>query len=325
MLGFAAVNTGNNLLYLLLGWLLSVIVASGILSESTLRRLLISRRAPPEIFAQKPFLMEVSVMNPKKRVASFSVQVEDMIDEKPLDKRCFFLKVPAGQTIRTSYRHTFSHRGLYRFTGYRIATTFPFALFNKSRRLDNSTEVLVYPALKPIPMPSPRARNQGAIAVGRVGRRGEFFGLREYREGDDRSAIHWRSSARANRMLVREYEEEAQRHATLLLDNALSPTGDEDAVLALERAISLAASLAASYIKSGYAVRLVTRGKVVPFAGGSRQLTRVLRTLALLPAVDHAVPFSAQPEPQGDNLLVVASAAELHGKPHGITHVMEAT
>src|SRR5262245_1763645 len=45
--GFAAINTGNNLLYLLLGWLLSFIIASGILSELTLKRLTVERRPPP--------------------------------------------------------------------------------------------------------------------------------------------------------------------------------------------------------------------------------------------------------------------------------------
>src|SRR5690242_10644944 len=49
--GFAAINTGNNLLYLLLGWLLSFIIASGILSEITLKRLSVERRPPPRVFA----------------------------------------------------------------------------------------------------------------------------------------------------------------------------------------------------------------------------------------------------------------------------------
>src|ERR1041384_4290983 len=47
--GFAAINTGNNLLYLLLGWLLSFIIASGILSEMTLKRLTVERRPPPRV------------------------------------------------------------------------------------------------------------------------------------------------------------------------------------------------------------------------------------------------------------------------------------
>ena len=73
--GFAAINTGNNLLYLLLGWLLSFIVASGELSEQTLRGLTVERRPPPRIHAGEPFLMEVVIKNAKPRRASYSIEV----------------------------------------------------------------------------------------------------------------------------------------------------------------------------------------------------------------------------------------------------------
>src|ERR1700743_2474334 len=84
--GFAAINTGNNLLYLLLGWLLSFIIASGILSEMTLKRLLVERRPPPRVYAGEPFLMEVVIKNEKPSRASYSIEVEDMVGTTPLDK-----------------------------------------------------------------------------------------------------------------------------------------------------------------------------------------------------------------------------------------------
>src|SRR5439155_14594703 len=85
--GFAAINTGNNLLYLLLGWLLSFIIASGILSEMTLRALSVDRRPPPRIFAGEPFLMEVVIKNSKDTRASYSIEVEDLQGKTPIDKR----------------------------------------------------------------------------------------------------------------------------------------------------------------------------------------------------------------------------------------------
>src|SRR6478736_4078371 len=63
--GFAAINTGNNLLYRLL----SFIIASGLLSEMTLKRLTVERRPPPRVFAGEPFLMEVVIRNDKPRRA----------------------------------------------------------------------------------------------------------------------------------------------------------------------------------------------------------------------------------------------------------------
>src|SRR5438067_9006150 len=163
--GFAAINTGNNLLYLLLGWLCSFIIASGLLSEWTLRELLVERRPPPRIFAGEPFLMEVVIKNGKRKRASYSIEVEDLQGKTPIDKRCYFLKIPEDKSQRTSYRHTFVRRGAYTLTGYRLATKFPFALFRKSRDIDAPLEVLVYPARVIVPRPPPRSATRGdAIA-----------------------------------------------------------------------------------------------------------------------------------------------------------------
>ena len=323
-IGLAAINTGNNLLYLLLGWLLSMIVASGALSDVTMRGLSVKRRWPGHIFAGQPFLMEISVENLKGSLASYSIEIEDLVDEQPLDKKCYFLKVPPGKTQRTSYRHTFSRRGLYQFDGFRIGTKFPFALFRKSRDVVCEGEVVAFPAVFPSAPPAPRARHQGETLVARVGRRGEFFGLREYRSGDDRSAIHWRSTARTGRLMVREFEQESQRRATILVDNALPADADRALCDALEEAISLAASLAKAYLQRGFSVRFIARGAQGPFSAGMPQLTRILRTLALLETVTDDRGFSSTPDPRLESVLVVPRGTAPRGRPAEVSHVMEA-
>ncbi|MGZ3440098.1 MAG: hypothetical protein ACXVDD_11300, partial [Polyangia bacterium] len=76
--GFAAINTGNNLLYLLLGMMLSLIIASGIMSEMSLRNLTVTRQPPTRIHARRPFLMGIGLANGKKKLPSFSIEVEDL-------------------------------------------------------------------------------------------------------------------------------------------------------------------------------------------------------------------------------------------------------
>jgi len=308
--GFAAINTGNNLLYLLLGMMLSLIIASGIMSEMSLRSLTVTRQPPTRIHARRPFLMGIGLANGKKRLPSFSIEVEDLVGTKPLDKKCYFLKLPAGRLQHTSYRHTFPRRGRYTYSGFRLSTKFPFALFRKSRLVELTTEVIVFPQLAQLGHAAPpRARVAGLEAQGRKGREGDFHGLREFRDGDDPRDIHWRSTAKAGRTLVREHEEEAARRVTIFLDNGL-PDGescpDELAKDGLERAISLAASLAADYLERGYAVRVLTRGDVVPpWLQGSPQLVRLLRTLALLPTMLPEVPFPAVADGAAEPILVV--------------------
>jgi len=334
--GFAAINTGNNLLYLLLGWLLSFIIASGALSEATMRGLRVRRRPPPRVFAGQPFLMEIAVENEKDALASFSIEIEDLVGGRPLDKKCYFLKVPPGKTQRTSYRHTFSRRGLYRFDGFRIATKFPFGLFRKSRDADEPGEVLVYPPLVPVLRPPPRAEQRGEEAAARLGRRGEFWGLREWRDGDDRRDIHWRSSARTGRLMVREYEDEMTRRVIVVLDNALPAdvrqalaSGEPDAAAqaaddALERAVSLAASLASVYLEVGWSVELVARGVHVPSSAGRQHQARILRELALVPAVGDDAPFAIQVPPRVESVLVAPRGIAAGGRPPQVGRVMEA-
>jgi uncharacterized protein (DUF58 family) len=325
-IGVAAINTGNNLLYLILAWLLSFIIASGVLSEVTMRGLGVTRRPPPQVFAGQPFLMEIAVENQKAGLASFSIEIEDLLDGRPLDKKCYFLKIPPGRTQRTSYRHTFARRGLYRFEGFRVATRFPFTLFRKSKDVDAATEVLVYPRIVNVPRPSPRPRARGAGPSHRLGRRGEFFGLREWKEGDDRRDIHWRSTARTGRLLVREHEDELERQVTIAVDNALPArvvraldAGErlrEDAPLAdaVERAISHAASLASMYLEAGWGVALAARGTHLPLGTGRAHLTRVLRELALLPVVTDETPL-AETDPRHDRILCIPTDVPGKGRP----------
>ena len=328
--GFAAINTGNNLLYLLLGWLLSFIIASGILSEMTLKKLAVERRPPPRVYANEPFLMEVVIENGKPNRASFSIEVEDLMGATPLDKRCYFLKIPAGKSQRTSYRHTFVRRGLYTLAGYRLATKFPFALFRKSRDVDAPVEVLVYPARVAVPRPPPRSLARGDTTANRLGRRGEFFGLRERRPGDDHRDVHWRSSARTGRLLVREYEDEHARRVVIGVDNAvpddvrdavsdgaLTPAADAQ-VASVERAISVAASLAAAYLESGWTVELCARGCHIAAGWGRIHEAKISRALAMLPYVSDAVAFAALP-PRVDSVLVIPRAVAAAGRPSAST------
>jgi uncharacterized protein (DUF58 family) len=324
--GFAAINTGNNLLYLLLGWLLSFIIASGILSEMTLKKLIVDRRPPARVYAGEPFLMEVVIKNEKPNRASYSIEVEDLVGPTPLDKRCYFLKIPAAKSQRTSYRHTFVRRGAYTLTGYRIATKFPFALFRKSRDVDAPLEVVVYPARVTVGKPAPRSEARGELTSNRAGRRGEFFGLREHRHGDDRRDVHWRSSARSGRLLVREYEDEHARRVVIAVDNALPDAvreafadgaltpGVEAHIAAVERAISVAASLAAMYLELGWTVELIARDCHVPAGTGRHHEAKIARALALLPYAPDTVRFAQLP-PRVESVLVVPRAIAAAGRP----------
>ena len=120
--GFAAINTANNLLYLLLGMLLALIVVSGIMSELSLRDLTVVRRLPLRAQVGRAHLVEIEVFNHKSRIPSYAIEVEDLRAGQPADKRCFFLKISPKSAQVAAYRRTPAKRGRDRHVGFRLAT-----------------------------------------------------------------------------------------------------------------------------------------------------------------------------------------------------------
>jgi uncharacterized protein (DUF58 family) len=103
-------------------------------------------------------------------------------------------------------------------------------------------------------------------------------------------------------------EEEAQRRVVIELDNGMADPADEEALGALEDAVTTAASLVVAYLRHGYAVRLVTRGLEVPWSAGAAHEHRLLRALALLEPSSLAVPMSGRVEPGAETVRVAPRA-----------------
>jgi uncharacterized protein (DUF58 family) len=310
-IGLVAVNAGLNLLFALWGMMLFLIVASGVLSELGLRGLEVRRAPPPVIHARTPYLMGIALTNKKRRLPSFSIEVEDLIEGRPIEKRCYFLKLPAGRTQETAYRHTIARRGRHRLTGLRLATKFPFGLVQKSRDVANAAEVIVYPALVPVSPAVLRGlpvRHGGTREKWRS-RDGDFFGLRDFRPGDDPRDIHWRTSARRGVPFVRENEDDEGNEVQVVLDNAAGPPLE-----AFEAAVSEAASYALALLGRGFRVSLVLRGATLAADTGPAQATRILRALALVEPAPAGAPLETR-APEHATIRVRPGAAPELARP----------
>jgi nicotinamidase-related amidase len=78
--GFAALNTGNNLLYLVLSLMLAFLVLSGLLSETSLRGIRVKRLLPRELIACSANRVALRIHNDQKRIASFAIVLDDHIE-----------------------------------------------------------------------------------------------------------------------------------------------------------------------------------------------------------------------------------------------------
>ncbi len=290
--GFAAINTGNNLLYLLLGMMLSLIIVSGVMSELSLRTLTVKRRLPARAQVGRSHLVEIEVYNNKNRVPSYAIEVEDLRAGQPADKRCFFLKISPRSTQIAAYRRTPLKRGLERHTGFRIATRFPFGLFEKSREVESPDELVIYPAVDPVRLPQ-RGHGESNGDAGPLGRGSgeEIYAVRPMRLGDDPRDIYWRKCTIPGHLVIRERAREMRHEVELVIDN-IRPKAEEkrDATLAgadvFERRIREVASYAVAHIKRGDRVSVSTTAGERVISDRSRGIDPVLRFLALLAQVD---------------------------------------
>jgi uncharacterized protein (DUF58 family) len=284
--GFAAINTGNNLLYLLLGMLLALIIVSGLMSELSLRDLTVVRRLPLRAQVGRPHLVEIEVFNHKGRVPSYAIEVEDLRAGQPADKRCFFLKISPKSAQVAAYRRTPARRGRDKHVGFRIATRFPFGLFEKSREVPAEGELIIYPAVDPLQLPAMGAgRNTGGEASFGRGHGDDYLGLKLLRDGEDPRDVHWRKSASVGQLVMRERAREARPDIVLPLDVVRHDDAKDDWFNGFERRIRDVASRAVAHIKRGDSVTIKTTATETVRGDRSTGADRLLRFLALVESI----------------------------------------
>ena len=179
--------------------------------------------------------MGIALENRKRRLPSFSIEVEDLIDGRPIEKRCYFLKLPAGRVQETAYRNTMARRGRYRLSGFRLATKFPFGLLPRARADRRRGRAVRLPGADPGAGDAAArvAGPPGARAIvraqppGRVPRAARLPATATIR------ATSTGARARAAGIpLVREKEDEETREATVVLDNEPGAAADAGGVRA---------------------------------------------------------------------------------------------
>ncbi len=288
-IGLAAVNTGNNLLYLMLAMMLSLIVLSGILSEQCLKHLSIVRRLPEQIFAGQPTTAHFIIGTSRTHLPSFSLRVMDVMEETPVDRGVSILYLAPGASILRPYPLLIHRRGRYALQAVKVLTRFPFSLFVKGLTIPAKSETVIYPAVSPLPEPVQHeldalGHDQEII---RRGQGADLYNLRLYQPGDDSRSIHWKTTARTNTLIVSEKQAEDRRRVTIVLPT-LTPPGFQPADLippdleqAFERAVELAASLAVHFQDTGFATGALIGDELIPYRPGGDQLHDMLRTLGL--------------------------------------------
>lgn len=207
-----------------------------------------------------------------------------------------------------AYRVRPTRRGVYEVGPLTIRMIDPFALSRTTARAAASETFLVHPPTETLVLPrdAGERRSASSAALRRpTGVQGEdFYALREYVQGDDLRKVHWPSTARRGKVMIRQEETPWHTRATILIDDRSSAHGSAPDASSFERAVEAAASVIQLYNEARYGFRLSgVHEPGFPSARGSAHYHRCLDLLATM-----------RTRAESDEAMLLARLAELEAR-----------
>jgi uncharacterized protein (DUF58 family) len=319
IIAMAAMNTGNNLLFLVLAVFLSAIIASGILSRANLKELSVALQLPDIVYAGTAVLLRITLKNKKRFLPSFSLTVEGfragsggywwerlskflqsqsssrrgrkISSDLILSDHVYFPNIPAHRNVSISAVCRFPRRGRYLLDGFIVATRFPFGFFKKGRRFQANGELIAYPQPCDIGsffhlLPFAEGHRENLFK----GSGENLYSHRNYQNGDGVRHVDWKASAKLGGLMLKEHTRDDDRKVLIFLDNRICQCRSEELSNRFERAVELAAGLASHFIQEGAEVEFAVPQDVVPLRSGQEHLHRILEILALIEPVWESTP-----------------------------------
>jgi uncharacterized protein (DUF58 family) len=269
LLGFSAVNTGNNLLYLIVSSLLAFMVVSGLLGVVNLRALSIALSVPGEVYAGQANCLHVNVTNRKRFLPSFLVTFH--IGEASV----FCAMIEGSEEAELRMPVTYNQRGRITLRYIVVSSPFPINFFVRKHTLPAEAQFVVFP--------TPRMAGadgwgttkggKGEYFLRQKGYEGEVAKIADYTGSEPLKLIHWRLSARHEQLKVKELMAAADE--PVILDIAALPGLD------IEERLSQATFLVNRFMREQRAVGLKLPDRVIPPAYSPAQRLMLLMELAV--------------------------------------------
>jgi uncharacterized protein (DUF58 family) len=214
--GFAAINTGNNALYIGLSFMLGALMLSGVASKGGLKHLRVGFESVDEAWAGRAARGRLRVAN-RSRIWN----VRDLIlTSDELAAPIFIPLLERKREIAVEATFLFRRRGLVQLETIDLYTRYPFGFFLKKRRVKIRGDVVVYPHL----LDEETARERFRPVEGeqqpsaRPGPGIDVHSFREYVRGDSLRHVAWKKSASLGRWIMKQTEMEAGRAVSVVID-----------------------------------------------------------------------------------------------------------
>ncbi|MEE2642021.1 MAG: DUF58 domain-containing protein [Planctomycetota bacterium] len=324
-IGGAAILRRANLLLILAAMLTAPLLFNWRFVMSSMRNLVLKRRTPRLAVAGEAFRIDLTLGN-MASMDSWHVQVDEtLVTEQGKQSTSVAVivdRVPFKNQTTRSYECVLWKRGHYRLRPSRISTSYPIGLVRASAKIDNGESLYVAPPQgtlssvwadwsEPDEVDEPRGLGNKGIQDGL------FYGIREFRQGDSRRAIHWRTSARLGKLAVKQFEKQTDRELNIVIDLHGTPEKSNGAELAL----SFAATLMEQVCMAGHCeVNLLAVGDLQrrhQGQAGPSLRESVGITLAEIQAdrhenLDHRIADFLEYGKHGSPLLVISTRPSIH-------------
>lgn len=290
-MGLAAINSQANLLFGVFGLMIGILLVSAVISRVVLKRLRLRRVLPEHGCVGQVLTITYQITNEKRFWPSLSVSVAELDGVEAFTKQpqTYMLHAAARMTAMVPAVVIPKRRGLHELNRYQIATSFPFGFVKRAVTERHRDKLLVYPPIARVDPKLLRMCRSADVSGDTVRPQphgaDEFYGVKEYRAGDNPRWIYWRRSARSGTLVTKEMSRVSPPRVLLLLDTFLlsrTPVG----FAAVEQCIAMAASLATVALEQQLSVGLcVWSGQwvAVPPTRGKRHGEDLLSVLARLP------------------------------------------
>lgn len=281
-----AVMLNNPALFYMSTAMIATIAASRLQAWLSVRGLRFERTAPEKVSAGDLVTIEITVWS-ERRIRRPLVTVMDHLPSRIVatDLSPSMPIAPAYDIpVRTQYRFRPLRRGVYRWSGLRVAGTDALGLVTLEKQYATPpVEMMVLPVPVPVAVELPAAAAWGLAAT--EGNRGKGHGMeprgtREYVPGDPLRHVHWRSSARSGTLLVKEFEAGIQAAYAMFVQRTRGSEVGRGAHTTLELMCGHAAYLGDQLLRAGATVELPGLETSAPSAAEGSRHAEILEALA---------------------------------------------
>ncbi len=307
MIFAAAIVREINLLMLLAGILTGPMLYSIYAVATSFRGITLARVVAPRATAGELVEVEIELRNTRRRGTLATVDVEDLLvrendhsNTDALQPRVWFARVGARQTARAAYRCRLRRRGRYRLGPLLLSTRYPFGLLERTKKIPIYDTLTVWPRMGRLTRAWTQTQHETYQASRRTAPRqgfleGDFHGLRDWRHGDSRRWIHWRTTARRGALMVRQFEQQRNQDLVAILELWQPRPSTHQQRQNIELAISFVATVVAERCRRGGSrLTLAIAGRDEVLTAGSASMAlhhEAMESLALAePATGDVLP-----------------------------------